>query len=175
MTNALSSALLLAANLQVHAKWGLAEQAQTQRGIRPMVRTGQGEMKSALEDFHHSLSYVRCTAPIRIVAGDGMKGCDDTERRTCSYRIVVVAKRTDGICEDLTGALLTAQSAIKTADLKGAIGADIVTVTSVGIDSDGLRVVSSEAPGLDLPLEWAMGYIDLTIEVIGEPECFTNC
>lgn len=171
----LLSTIIAAAGLNVHTNFGVAEQLPTNNGLRPMVRVGGADLKSVLEDFNHSLTYIRYTGPIRVGSANGLVGCDTTERRTYPLRIVVLAQRTDDLCADLTGALLSAQSAIANADLVGTTGADSIDMVSSTVDGDSFRVAASEAPGFDLKLQWAIGYIDLTIEVIGEPACFDNC
>lgn len=171
-----AESILTAANLQVHTNFGVVEQVQVPgQGIRPMKHVGGADMKFVLEDFNHSLVYIRETQPQRVGAAKMYIGCDNSEKRTFGYRIVILANRADSICENLSGALLGAQSSIANADLRGATGADFVNVTGVTTESNGLRVVQSEAPGMDLPLQWTMGYIDLTVEAIGEPACFTDC
>lgn len=178
MTAALITVIEAVANLNVHERFGLVEHVQVDgQGVRPMKWAGGSDMKFILEDLHHSFSYIRFTQDMRSTTVDIFGGCQNGQKRTYNVRVVVVAKRDDALCSDLSDVLqgipdnLTANK--KT--VKTAIGADIINVTGSQVNVDTLRAVQSEAPGMDWKLQWVMGFVDFTIEASGEIGCFESC
>lgn len=168
--------VISAAALNVNETF-MAEQLPVQGRLRPMRRVSRSEFKSILEDTKHSVAYVRKIGPVRGVKADLKEGCEDGYKRSYGVRVVVLAKRTDGVCENLEASLFAALELVRASlpTLRTAMGADIIDLTSYAIEANTYPTLQSEAPGFDLPLEWAMGYLETNIEITGEAGCFVNC
>lgn len=179
MIQQILSILDAAANgaMPIHERIGLAEMRSVDGKMRPTYYLGGTDAKQIVEDHNGSVSYWRMLGPIRQTTAESRMflACAGI-KRTYPLRLVMFMDRSDQVCSNLASAVGSSSSAMIGSDL--AIGTELhanAEVFTTNIELDPVRTASQELPGATLPIQKAMAYVDVNVEIQGEPRCFDEC
>lgn len=165
--------------LTVHERVGLAEMREVNGRMRPTYYVGGTDARHIIEDSNGSVSYWRMTSPYRQTVADAsvLSVCGDALKRTYYLRYVVFLDRSDEVCSNLPGALGQVGSALMRASdpIDEALLLLSATVMPTSTEADTVRASGSEFPGGTVPIQKAMAWIDVQVEIQGEPACFDEC
>lgn len=167
--------------LTVHERVGLAEMREVNGRMRPTYYVGGTDARHIVEDSKGSVSYWRMVSPYRQTNADAnvqkISACGDALKRTYYLRYVVFLDRSDEVCSNLPGALGQVGSALMRASdpIDEALLLLSATVMPTSTEADTVRASGSEFPGGTVPIQKAIAWIDVQVEIQGEPACFDEC
>lgn len=166
----------LASSLPVDTRYGLCERVKTDQGERPVKYTGGGQMVHVVEDASGNVSYWRVTGPVRQSRADIGEACSGIEWRF-PLRLVFFLDRASEVCDGISKAVGDVGIALKQSEraAEDAIGAVSVSLTDARSETDATRAAQNEAPGLILPPQRAMCYVDVEVVAKGNEACFNSC
>lgn len=167
---------LLAGQIPVDTAYGLGEQRDTDQGRRPVVTIAGGQARILPQDADGDVSYWRVIGAVNQTRADIGEACAGIQW-TFRLRLVYMLDRSHVACDNLAGRLGDIMIGLKTAarSLESTLQAVSVECSDVQAEVDTTRAASQEFPGLLLPLQKVLAYVDINVVVQGKEECFTDC
>lgn len=163
----------IADRLPAHTRFGLVEQWNTDQGLRPIQYQGGGQGAVVLQDASLDLSYWRLRGPVEQRTGDN---CDEVNL-LYPLRLVFLVDRTSDVCADVSGALGEIMLGIRLMEraVQTAIPGASASIVSMRAEGDTSRAVATEIPGIELPPQRALAFIDIALSITGDTDCLSNC
>lgn len=163
----------IADRLPAHTRFGLVEQWNTDQGLRPIQYQGGGQGSVVLQDASLDLSYWRLRGPVEQRTGDN---CDEVNL-LYPLRLVFLVDRTSDVCADVSGALGEIMLGIRLMEraVQTAIPGASASIVSMRAEGDTSRAVAAEIPGIELPPQRALAFIDIALSITGDTDCLSNC
>ncbi len=126
-----------------------------------------------LQDASLDLSYWRLRGPVEQRTGDN---CDEVNL-LYPLRLVFLVDRTSDVCADVSGALGEIMLGIRLMEraVQTAIPGASASIVSMRAEGDTSRAVAAEIPGIELPPQRALAFIDIALSITGDTDCLSNC
>lgn len=170
--------LIAAGRLSAQARYGLCELKPVDGGTAPAKYVGGDTWEIISVDTGGDWSYWRLTDRIREERFEQAASCDSMLTATHALRLVTLVSRE--VCSSPIDVARSAASEMRRSanSVRVATKADMVRITSTGIDADTDRVYAQEFRGAGfgtVPPGKMLIAIDISVAVTGNPDCFGDC